>query len=237
MTALLTPPPERAANTQEALSDAFERLFGLHRVQATEVLFVRHGQTAPARTERYSTPDPELSDLGREQSMLLATHLSETAVDAVYSSSMQSAAETAAYLAAPLGLPVTRVEGLRDVSYDPHVLSRLQRSSSLADALSERFLQTPRWDAMPGFEQSRTFRLRAIEAIDGIIAAQAGGPVVIVTHSAVINAYLSMILGIQRDLFFLPSHGSISRIRSSGDLYAVQQLNSVAHLPAALQSY
>ena len=78
------------------------------------------------------------------------------------------------------------------------------------------------------------FRRRVIQAIEGIIAKHPGERIAIVCHGGVINAYLSMVLGIQRDVFFMPSHASVSTVRSAGDLYAVTQLNDTAHLASAL---
>ena len=45
-----------------------------------------------------------------------------------------------------------------------------------------------------------------------------------------INAYLSMVLDIQRDMFFLPEHASISVVRVLRDLWAVQNINDFSHL-------
>ena len=50
------------------------------------------------------------------------------------------------------------------------------------------------------------------------------------THAGVINAYLSMVLDIQRDMFFLPEHASISVLRVLRDLWAVQNINDFSHL-------
>jgi probable phosphoglycerate mutase len=102
--------------------------------------------------------------------------------------------------------------------------------------LAERFLSVPRWDSLPGFEHSRRFRHRVIQAIERIVSAHLGRRIIIVAHGGVINAYLSMILGIERDMFFLPAHTSVSTVRVREDLYAVLKLNDVAHLTPALVS-
>jgi hypothetical protein len=49
---------------------------------------------------------------------------------------------------------------------------------------------------------------------------------VVVTDTSVINAYLSMVLDIPRDLFFQPGPASISCVRIKGDAYAVRYLNA-----------
>jgi probable phosphoglycerate mutase len=66
--------------------------------------------------------------------------------------------------------------------------------------------------------------------VDAIISEHTGERVVLVTHAGVINAYMSMVLGIERDMFFLPEHASISVLRVMRDLYAVQNLNDYSHL-------
>ncbi len=228
----------RPSVAPRALSDAFEQLFSFQRVGAAEVLFVRHAESDYDAVYSDESPlNPPLTARGREQAMLLAAQLERSQVDAVYSSTMRAAAETAAYIASVQGLPVARLDDLREVEYDPEAVEHMDDGGpSLAGDLARRFAATPRWDGLPGFEPSRTFRRRVIEAIEGIISRHPGERVAIVCHSGVINAYLSMLLGIQRDVFFMPAHASVSTLRSSGDLYAVVQLNDTAHLSSALQS-
>ncbi len=92
----------------------------------------------------------------------------------------------------------------------------------------------PRWDAVRGVERTREFRSRAIQALEQILARYEGHRVIVVTHGTVINAYLSMILDIPRDMFFLPAYASVSSVRSAGDLYALRALNDVSHLQTAV---
>ena len=103
----------------------------------------------------------------------------------------------------------------------------------MAPNVGERFTTEPRWDSLPGFSSSRAFRRRAIQAVEGAIACNPARRVVVVTHSSVINAYLSMILAIPRDVFFAPEHASISVVRWSEDRYGLRTLNDVAHLSSA----
>jgi probable phosphoglycerate mutase len=84
-----------------------------------------------------------------------------------------------------------------------------------------------------GFGPSRSFRRRSIEAIESIVATHRGRRAAVVTHASVINAYLTMVLGIQRDVFFWPDHASITRLRCTGELYALRSLNETSHLSQA----
>lgn len=98
-----------------------------------------------------------------------------------------------------------------------------------------RYLNNPRWDALPGCEPSRQFRHRVVQALEKIAAENQGQRVAVVTHASVINAYLSMIWDINRDIFFLPDYTSISSLRA-GDRYAVQMLNDASHLSPGVAS-
>jgi broad specificity phosphatase PhoE len=122
--------------------------------------------------------------------------------------------------------PMQTLEALSEIefAYDNTWLATRERS------YGERFVEKPRWDALPGFAPGRAFRRRAIEAVESAVAAHAGGRAVVVTHASVINAFLSMLLDVPRDMFFAPEHASVSVVRCWGDLQSVRSLNDTAHL-------
>jgi probable phosphoglycerate mutase len=157
--------------------------------------------------------------------------LRRTHIDAVYTSTMRQALETAAFIAAAKDLPMVRMHQLREIKVEPGALGSAESDASkLAGEVLVRLLSSPTWDALPGFEPSHQFRRRTIQAVEGILAERHGQRVVLVTHAGVINAYLGSILGIPRDLFFLPDHVSMSVVRRWEDLSALQGLNDSAHL-------
>lgn len=213
------------------LSKTFENLFHLQSTDTTEVILVRHAEA----DYRSADPiDPPLADQGRDQALRLAMRLRSLEIDAIYTSTMRRALETASAIAASTDQPVMRTPQIREIAFDITSLNgKAQDPENLASEMVLRFLNNPRWDAMRGFEPSRQFRQRVIQAIEAIVAHHPRQRVVVVTHAGVINAYLSMILDIGRDMFFLPEHTSLSVVRVLGDLYAVQNLNDYAHLSAS----
>jgi broad specificity phosphatase PhoE len=69
-----------------------------------------------------------------------------------------------------------------------------------------------------------------LQGIELLMAKHPARRIAIVTHSSVINAYLSTLLAIPQDVFFAPEHTSISCVRSLGELFAGRSLNDTAHL-------
>jgi 2,3-bisphosphoglycerate-dependent phosphoglycerate mutase len=75
------------------------------------------------------------------------------------------------------------------------------------------------------------FRERVITAVEGIVDANPGARVVVVSHGGVMNAYLGHILGIDRQLWFEPRYASISRVLASRRGHRnVESLNEIQHL-------
>jgi broad specificity phosphatase PhoE len=81
----------------------------------TNLLLVRHGETdwnADGRLQGQT--DRPLSDFGRAQARRLADELAEETLDAIYSSDLARARETAEIVGERLGLPVSLDPGLRE---------------------------------------------------------------------------------------------------------------------------
>jgi broad specificity phosphatase PhoE len=83
---------------------------------ATVIVLARHGETDWNREHRLQGwADPPLNELGREQARELAESLAEERFDAIYSSDLRRAAETARVVGERLGLPVVEEPALREV--------------------------------------------------------------------------------------------------------------------------
>jgi len=193
-----------------------------------ELVLVRHG--LPVRRELVEgVADPELAPDGHVQASRLAEYLATEDIAAIYVSPLKRAVETAAPLAAKLGIaPV--------VDND---ISEFDRNSKEYVPIEElRSTDAPRWLKMirgeweEGHDHPDLFRERVIAACERMIARHPSERVVAVCHGGVINQYLAHILGIQTRLgFFYPQYTSIHRVVASREgLRSVATLNEIAHL-------
>jgi broad specificity phosphatase PhoE len=80
------------------------------------ILLARHGETDWNREGRWQGwADPPLNETGRAQARELAEELRDVPFDAVYSSDLRRAHETAEIVAEPHGVPVLVDPGLREI--------------------------------------------------------------------------------------------------------------------------
>lgn len=146
----------------------------------TSMLVARHGQSEWNAAGRWQgQADPPLSDLGRAQARLAADRVG--AVDVIVASDLQRALETAAIIAAALGVgPVVVDEGLRERDAGEWSgLTRAEIERHWPGYLAED--RTP-----PGFEPDDAFRVRTRGALDRLHAAYQGAELLVVSHGGVI---------------------------------------------------
>ncbi len=153
----------------------------------TTLLLVRHGETDWNNERRWQGhTDRPLNARGREQARDLAAELAGRPIDAVYSSDLSRARETAEIVAARLGLEVRVDPALREV--DVGTWSGLVHSDIEADD-PEGFR---RWrDGGKGWQDGESYEEmgeRVVAAVTGIAAAHPGETLLVVTHGGSIRA-------------------------------------------------
>ncbi len=198
---------------------------------ATRLYLVRHAQSEGNRGG-YDGPDddPPLSDVGREQARRLAGRFARQKVEAVYSSPLLRAQETARAIAGAGGLSVRTLDDLREVDLGEARRDFDSYSEEEALALRDRIARQPTWDSFPGSEGSAAARRRIVGAMDSVVDECGGKRVAVVAHAAVIQTYVSHVLGLERDFVFYPFNAGITSIRAEGERRVIWRLNDVAHL-------
>ncbi len=159
----------------------------------TQILFIRHGETPWNRIKRIQGHiDIPLADTGVVQAAQLAERLAREArdglrLDAIYSSDLQRARQTAQPSADVLGLPVTLVEGLRERNYGAF---QGHDSAEIAEKFPDAYAHWQTRD--PGFEPAggesqRALYHRVLHAVAPIVAAHPGERIAVVTHGGVLD--------------------------------------------------
>ena len=196
-----------------------------------ELLVIRHAEPVRVTAEESggAPADPQLTTRGRDQADRLGDWVGAEGVDHVVSSPLRRATETAAPLAARLGLDVVIDDQLCE--YDANADSYIP-IEELRETKDERWqaMIEGRWQDFGG-EAPDVFRTRIVTRLDAVIDEHPGQRVAVVCHGGVINVYLAALLGIDRHLWFDPGYTSISRVRASRTgARSVGSINELAHL-------
>ena len=204
---------------------------------STLFLLVRHGQTpTTGKVLPGRAPGLHLADAGREQAQAAAERLSALArVDAIYSSPLERARETAAPIGKARGLRVNVDKGLLECDFGQWTGAELKKLMKLPEwSCVQRAPSTFRF---PGGESFTEMQGRMIGAIDRLRAAHDGGVVVCVSHADTIKAAVSHAMGTHIDMFqrIVISPCSITAIAYSAGGPVVLTVNSTGGSLAELR--
>ena len=197
-----------------------------------ELLLIRHAEPVRIGPGTATGPaDPHLTERGREQAERLAAWLAAEPVDAVLSSPLQRARDTAEPVGRGLGFDVEVVDGLMEYDAQSDFYIPVEELRETRDHHWTAMIEG-RWDELGG-EPPEQFRARIVPCVDAIIERFPGGTVAAVCHGGVINVYLAALLGLDRHLWFHPEYTSISRVAAArtGER-SVVTLNETAHFVA-----
>jgi broad specificity phosphatase PhoE len=161
----------------------------------TIILLARHGQSDWNASRRWQGhADRPLTERGREQSHALAGRLAHIELDAVYSSDLQRAAETAAAVAEEQGLEAVELVELREVDVGSWSgLTREEAEQRFPDAFARWREGYPGWEDGESYEEMTT---RVLDAVLEIARTHEGGRVLVVSHGGPIRAIHACALGL-----------------------------------------
>jgi probable phosphoglycerate mutase len=152
---------------------------------ATTILLARHGETDWNREGRIQGHlDPPLNDRGREQAHELADRLDTEAIDALYSSDLRRALETAEVVARRKGLPIAVDPALREAdmgSWSGLTVTEIEQR--FPEAWRERTTGGQGHDG----ETREVFHRRVIDTLRRISSDHPGGRVLVIAHGGVIR--------------------------------------------------
>lgn len=207
---------------------------------ACELLLIRHGESVPAR-DGVPFPlvggqsDPELAPEGRTQAERVAERLGDTALDAIYMTTLRRTAQTAAPLAERVGIRPLAEPDLREVHLGEWEGGLYRKMLAQNHPVVQEMREQQRWDVIPGAEHAESFRARVRDALARLAAAHPDQRVAVFTHGGVIGQALALAAGCAVLAFAGADNGSISALVVGQRGWVIRRFNDAAHLEAVDQ--
>ncbi|MGW1072621.1 bifunctional RNase H/acid phosphatase [Streptomyces sp. NPDC002537] len=203
----------------------------------TTFVLLRHGETALTPQKRFSGSagaDPELSPAGRRQAEAAAAALAARGtIQAVVTSPLRRCRETAAAVAARLGLEVRVEEGLRETDFGAwEGLTFAEVKERWPDDL-DAWLASSKAAPTGGGESFATVARRVAQTRDRLLTRYAGRTVLLVTHVTPVKTLVRLALGAPPESLFRMelSAASLSAVAYYADGNAsLRLLNETSHL-------
>ncbi|KZB86681.1 histidine phosphatase family protein [Amycolatopsis regifaucium] len=203
---------------------------------STELFLVRHGESAPAKG---SAPfdlvdgqaDPDLAPEGRDHAERVGRRLADERISALYVTTLRRTSQTAAPLAAKLGLTPELEADLREIHLGDWENGLFRRYTHEGHPIVEQLWREQRWDVIPGAETMEAFGGRIRAAIGRLAAANPDRRIAVFTHGGVIGEVFAQASAAKNRFAFLGAdNGSISHLVVSGDNWMVRRFNDTSHL-------
>lgn len=196
------------------------------------LLLIRHGQTASNKERRFvGRLDVPLNETGRSQAAALGQRLSGLRHQALYSSHLSRAVETAR----SLGEPVT-IQDLQELNQGEWEGRPGHEVMAEFPEFFAQWVKDPATLRVPGGETLAECQARAVGALQDLLANHTpGDPVVVVSHQMVIHTVVLNALGLPlRQLRKLKQGNTAVNLLGwrDGD-WVVRRLNDRDHLEDA----
>jgi broad specificity phosphatase PhoE len=167
-----------------------------------KLILARHGETVWNVEKIYrGRTDVNLDEVGIRQAELLGKYLNNWELEAIYSSPLKRALDTANIIACYQKISVHVAEGLIDFDYGEWQSLPEQEAKRLYPSLHNEWHNNPHKVKMPGGESLEAVRGRAIEVVHDVLSKYQGG-VVLVSHRVVNKVLICSLLGLDNSYFW-----------------------------------
>jgi len=162
----------------------------------TQVILIRHGQSQGNAEGRFGGhTDTPLSARGRKQADATARALASETFDAIYSSDLPRAIETATPLARLTGAPLITTDAFRERSVGVMEGLTFEEAAALHPEQYAALLRRDFEHVLEGGESYRQTLDRAAGKLDEIIEKHKGGRIAVFTHTGAICILILHIMG------------------------------------------
>ena len=157
-------------------------------MQVTRIIAIRHGETAwNVDTRLQGHLDIALNDVGLWQASRVALALTDEPIDAIYTSDLMRAWQTAQAIAEVAACPVITDQGLRERGFGEFEgKTHAEIEADWPDMSLQWRRREPDW-APPGGESLNTMRERVQRTASALAAQHIGGQIVLVAHGGVMD--------------------------------------------------
>lgn len=199
----------------------------------TQILLIRHAVNDFVKTGRLAgwTPGVHLNDEGKAQAEALGKRLAHVALDQLYASPLERTMETAeAVRQHHPRLTIRQHENIGEVRYGDwegkHIAMLTMRK------MWRVVQEYPSRASFPNGETMRGVQVRAVNAIEDLVAKHPRETVAVVSHADLIKMVLAHYLGMHLDNFqrIEVSPASISVLRLGHSRPYITAMNDVAHI-------
>jgi len=194
----------------------------------------RHGEsTWNAENRLCGRSDIPLSEVGRQQAKSLAARLKPIPFEALYSSPLQRAFETARLISEVVGLQPILDQRLVELDYGQW------EGRTLADIMANDGQAFRAWNAKPaqlappGGESGLEAQQRIVSFLDSVAAGHPQGHVLVVFHKTVCRLAICHVLGMAPDEYrrrLVLSNAALSIIRPRPHGWQLACFNDTSHL-------
>ena len=203
----------------------------------TRLLAIRHGETPWNRERRYQgQEDVPLNAAGLAQALCVAEALADTAIDAIYTSDLARAAQTAAALARVRAMPASVDKGLREQHFG---IFQGLTGEEIAQRWPQASAAWHRRDADFGpvdGETRHAFSQRCVLTIEHIAMAHVGQTIAVVCHGGVLDCLYRSATGLPMTAprTWSLDNAAISHLTHGAEGFEIVSWGNTQHLsPAA----
>lgn len=201
----------------------------------TKIYLVRHGTTEWNQEEIFrGRVDIKLNEVGRAEAQALANYFRPIALQAIYSSPLSRAQETAQAVAQGRNLEIIPEIAFTDIDFGEWHGLPLKEVREKYGAIYRAWREKPHTVTFPQGENLEQVRQRAWQGLQKIVQNNAKQTVLIVSHRVVTKVLICAVLGLDNSHFWQIKQDTtaINCFEYNRGFFVVSLLNDTCHLKA-----